>query len=144
LTADSVELDIAADADVLYGMVRKHWSIRFASSRRSSTSSATPSSSRPRAGVVEISVRNDAETVQVSVADTGMGIEPTELDRIFDRFYRSTTTVDAAVKGTGLGLAIAKKMIEAQDGQLSVTSTVGRGSTFTITFPRAPATLQVA
>lgn len=98
----------------------------------------------PKGGEVEISVRNDAETVQVRVTDTGMGIEPTELDRIFDRFYRSTTTVDAAVKGTGLGLAIAKKMIEAQNGQICVTSTVGRGSTFTITFPRTPATLQVA
>lgn len=98
----------------------------------------------PKGGVVEISVRNDADTAQVSVADTGMGIEATELDRIFDRFYRSTTTVDAAVKGTGLGLAIAKKMIEAQNGQIDVASVVGRGSTFTITFPRAPAALQVA
>ena len=98
----------------------------------------------PKGGEVAISVRNDAETVQVSVADTGMGIEPTELDRIFDRFYRSTTTLDAAVKGTGLGLAIAKKMIEAQNGQISVTSAIGQGSTFTITFPCVPATLQVA
>jgi len=98
----------------------------------------------PKGGVVKISVLKDAETVQVSVADTGMGIEPTELDRIFDRFYRSTTTLDAAVKGTGLGLAIAKKMVEAQNGQLGVTSTVGQGSTFTITFPLAPAALQVA
>ncbi len=96
----------------------------------------------PSGGEVKVSIRGGEDTVQISVADTGMGIDPLDIESIFDRFYRTKVAVDSAVKGSGLGLAIAKRMIEAQNGQLLVTSTLGRGSTFTVTLPVASRELQ--
>ena len=79
----------------------------------------------------------------MSVADTGMGIAPEDLEKIFGRFFRTDQAIDTAIKGTGLGLAIAKRMIEAQGGELLVTSSLGAGSTFTITLPVAAPALEV-
>jgi PAS domain S-box-containing protein len=87
--------------------------------------------------------RGDAtgERATLSVADTGPGIDAGELDRIFERFYRTTTAIDEAVEGSGLGLAIAKAMIEEQGGRIHVSSTPGEGSTFIIDLPQAAAQL---
>jgi hypothetical protein len=98
----------------------------------------------PAGGVVKVDIGTVAETIEVSVADTGTGIDPADIDRIFDRFYRTKRALETAVKGSGLGLAIARTMIEAQDGQLRVRSTPGQGSTFTIAVPVAIRRLQVA
>src|SRR5439155_6063940 len=89
----------------------------------------------PNGGDVTVAVRggDDHDTVDVSVADTRMGIHPTDIDSIFGRFYRTRIAVDTAIKGSGLGLAIAKRMIEAQNGKIRVTSRLGHGSTFTVT-----------
>lgn len=97
----------------------------------------------PHGGEVRIGIVGVGESVAISVADTGIGIDPDDLDRIFDRFFRTKTATDAAIKGSGLGLAIARRMIEAQNGQLRVTSTVGVGSTFTATLPAASRELEV-
>ena len=91
----------------------------------------------PAGGQVEVSLRAVDDKVQISVQDTGMGIDADALDHIFDRFYRTKEAVNVGIKGTGLGLAIAQQMIEAQGGQLTVTSVVGEGSTFTMTLPAA-------
>ena len=91
----------------------------------------------PAGGQVEVSLRAVDDKVQISVQDTGMGIDADALDHIFDRFYRTKEAVNVGIKGTGLGLAIAQQMIQAQDGQLTVTSVVGEGSTFTMTVPAA-------
>ncbi|TML07598.1 MAG: HAMP domain-containing histidine kinase [Actinobacteria bacterium] len=91
----------------------------------------------PDGGDVKVAIRGGDETVDVSVADTGMGIHPTDVDSIFGRFYRTRIAVDTAIKGSGLGLAIAKRMIEAQSGTIRVTSRMGHGSTFTVTLPVA-------
>ena len=96
----------------------------------------------PNGGEVTITIRDDDEAVVISVADTGVGIDQDDIDRIFDRFYRTKSAVDSLVKGSGLGLAIAKRMIEAQNGELDVTSALGRGSTFTMTLPLATRELQ--
>ena len=68
--------------------------------------------------------------VEVCVCDTGPGIAADELSRIFDRFY----IVDTArtQNSTGLGLAIAKTLVESQNGEIAVSSTVGRGTTFKV------------
>jgi PAS domain S-box-containing protein len=96
----------------------------------------------PEGGAVTIAVHAHDDSVDVSVADTGMGIAPDDVDKVFGRFFRTDQAVDVAIKGSGLGLAIAKRMIEAQGGELAVTSTLGIGSTFTMTLPVAARSLE--
>jgi signal transduction histidine kinase len=73
--------------------------------------------------------------IQISIADRGMGIDAQELTRIFEPFYRSSSVTSAQIHGTGLGLPLAKSIVEAMKGYLSVKSTPGRGSTFTVHLP---------
>jgi signal transduction histidine kinase len=75
--------------------------------------------------------------VAISVTDTGSGIPPEYLPRIFEKFVQ---VPNAPSGGAGLGLAISKHLVEAHGGQISVRSTVGRGTTFTFTLPMAGAT----
>ena len=67
--------------------------------------------------------------------DTGPGIAPEHLERVFDRFFRIDQSRSRELGGTGLGLAIARLLAELQDGQITVDSTVGSGSTFTMWLP---------
>jgi signal transduction histidine kinase len=68
-------------------------------------------------------------------SDTGQGIEPQNLDRIFDRFYRTDSARSRVGGGTGLGLAITRAIVQAHQGTIEVTSKLGQGTTFTITIP---------
>jgi two-component system sensor histidine kinase ResE len=70
----------------------------------------------------------------VSVADTGPGIPTDALPRIFERFYRVPGS-EAQGVGSGLGLTITRKIVEAHGGEISVSSKVGEGTTFTFTLP---------
>jgi signal transduction histidine kinase len=70
--------------------------------------------------------------VHISVADRGIGIDPSELAHIFDPFYRSPRVSAVQIHGTGLGLSLAKRIAEAMGGRLSVVSEVSAGSTFTL------------
>jgi two-component system sensor histidine kinase SenX3 len=87
---------------------------------------------------VTIGARGDDEHVEISVADEGIGIEPKDLDRIFERFYRADKARSRATGGTGLGLAIVKHIATNHGGHVDVTSTVGVGSTFTLRLPARP------
>jgi signal transduction histidine kinase len=69
------------------------------------------------------------------VADHGTGIASSELEQIFEPFYRSPAAIAAQVRGTGLGLAIARRHAEALGGRLTVVSEVGIGSVFTLNLP---------
>jgi len=73
--------------------------------------------------------------VEVSVRDTGIGIPARDLPYVFDKFYRVASAETNQIKGTGLGLAIVKSIVEAHNGRISVTSTPGQGSTFTVRLP---------
>jgi signal transduction histidine kinase len=77
----------------------------------------------------------DANEIEISVADRGIGIQGSELQLIFEPFYRSPQGVAAQIHGTGLGLAIAKRNAEELGGRLSVVSEVGVGSVFTLHLP---------
>lgn len=76
--------------------------------------------------------------VSISVIDHGIGIAPKELDRIFERFYRSDRARSRATGGTGLGLAIVKHIATNHGGRVDVSSTLGEGSTFTLRLPARP------
>ena len=85
---------------------------------------------------VEVSVRSaPGDAVEISVADQGIGIPERDLERIFERFYRVDPARSRATGGTGLGLAIVKHVTAAHGGKVTVVSTEGAGSTFTLRLP---------
>jgi len=73
----------------------------------------------------------------VAVADTGVGIEPEDLSRIFDKFYRVKNPKTRQVIGTGLGLSLVQCLVEAHLGTVEVESEVGRGTVFRVLLPTA-------
>ncbi|HEY6093217.1 MAG TPA: ATP-binding protein [Gemmatimonadales bacterium] len=88
-------------------------------------------------GTVTFEILRNGSEVGVSVTDTGPGIAPEHVRRIFDRFFRIDQSRSRDLGGTGLGLAIARLLAELQDGRIEVDSTVGRGSRFTLWLPSA-------
>ncbi|MEX7472677.1 sensor histidine kinase [Mycobacterium adipatum] len=93
----------------------------------------------PSGGSVEVSCIRDGDRLRITVADTGEGIAPEHLTRVFERFYRADSARDREHGGAGLGLAIAKALVEAHSGTISVASSgPGAGATFTIDLPTAP------
>ena len=83
---------------------------------------------------VSISIRKEAQTVCIDFQDDGIGIPEQNLNRIFDPFFSNGT--DSHNRGNGLGLSISKSIVEKAGGTISVRSSVGQGSTFTLCFPR--------
>lgn len=89
----------------------------------------------PQGGEIVLRMRREKDNIQVEVSDTGIGIPPEDLPRIFEDFYRGS---NAQVAGTGLGLAIARRIVEAHDGKIWAESPcpeTGKGSKFTFTLP---------
>lgn len=80
--------------------------------------------------VIHIDVKSEADKIKIFVTDSGQGISPQYVDKIFDRYFRIPGTKK---EGTGLGLSISKEFIEAQGGKLTVESEFGAGSTFSFT-----------
>jgi signal transduction histidine kinase len=93
-----------------------------------------------KGGQILVEARATDEVVEVCVSDTGCGIAPHELDRVFDRFYRGET-VPMEERGAGLGLAITKNLVELHGGQIWVDSSPGEGSRFYFTLPIAKSQL---
>ncbi|WP_035908407.1 ATP-binding protein [Frankia sp. CeD] len=89
----------------------------------------------PRGTRVVLGVRRSGETVEISVADEGIGIAEKDLERVFERFYRADPARSRATGGTGLGLAIVKHIATNHGGVVSVWSAEGAGSTFTLRLP---------
>ncbi|WP_406073003.1 sensor histidine kinase [Micromonospora sp. NBC_01638] len=87
---------------------------------------------------VRVTLRGDDEHVEIAVADQGIGIAPTDVNRIFERFYRADQARSRATGGTGLGLAIVKHIASNHGGRVEVSSTLGGGSTFTLRLPASP------
>lgn len=87
-------------------------------------------------GTVKIDVVGDDTHVYISVKDSGIGIPAEDLPHLFQKFYRVDNTDTREIGGTGLGLYLSRRLAEAMDGHLNVTSTYGEGSTFTLDIPR--------
>jgi two-component system, OmpR family, phosphate regulon sensor histidine kinase PhoR len=86
-------------------------------------------------GIIAIKAEVKKQNLIFEVKDSGQGIEPQNLERIFDRFYRTDMARSRNGGGTGLGLAITRAIIQAHQGTIKVTSEVQKGTTFTITLP---------
>jgi|TARA_B110000977_G_scaffold113316_2_gene146707 two-component system phosphate regulon sensor histidine kinase PhoR len=84
---------------------------------------------------IRISVVESAETVSVAIADDGVGIDPLEIPRLTERFYRGDSSRNSTTGGSGLGLAIAKHAMTRCEGSLQINSSLGEGSEFTCRFP---------
>lgn len=89
----------------------------------------------PDGGTVTVQVAQNGMYTSVSVKDTGVGIMPEEMDKIFEEFYRVKNEDTIDIPGTGLGLSLVKRLIELHQGQIEAESTPGAGSVFTVKIP---------
>ncbi|RPE39222.1 two-component system sensor histidine kinase BaeS [Streptomyces sp. Ag109_O5-1] len=89
----------------------------------------------PHGGSVTLSARREADRVLIEVADTGAGIPPEDLPRVFDRFWRADKSRRRLTGSSGLGLAIVRRLVEAHGGTVAVRSTPGEGTVFSLRLP---------
>jgi len=93
----------------------------------------------PPGGEIRVTARPDGDRVQVIVTDTGVGIQPEHLPRVFERFYRVDPARSRDDGGTGIGLAIARSIVESHGGRIVAESDPGHGSVFTFDLPAVEA-----
>ena len=126
-----LEVTVSADAavDLVYGDTRRCKQILL-----NLLSNAVKYS--PEGGHIDVHVaRQDDATIRLSVSDHGVGIPPTNLNRIFDEFYQVDEGRDSQLGGTGIGLALVKRLVELHGGEVGVESEAGVGATFWFTLP---------
>jgi signal transduction histidine kinase len=92
----------------------------------------------PEGGRVTIGAHRFADTVEISVSDTGIGIAEAELEHLFEEFRQVDSDITREQRGTGLGLALTKRYVELHGGRIRLTTEVGKGSVFTLSLPLAP------
>jgi len=87
-------------------------------------------------GEIRVRVEEEETSVKIEISDNGIGIPEADLPRVFERFYRVDKGRSRALGGTGLGLSIVKHIVKAHNGDITVKSTLRKGSAFTLTFPK--------
>src|SRR5579883_324639 len=92
-------------------------------------------------GEIVVALRADEQAIILEVRDTGVGIAPEELPRIFERFHRVHNTRARTFEGTGIGLALIQELVRLHGGFIAVSSTEGQGTTFTVSLPHGTAHL---
>jgi two-component system, OmpR family, sensor kinase len=91
----------------------------------------------PTGGEVRVVVTAERDEAVITVSDAGPGVEPQEVPRLFQRFYRGQASRGTDIPGVGLGLAIAQALVERQGGRVSVEAPATKGATFSVRLPRA-------
>ena len=89
-------------------------------------------------GSIAVSATPRGSCIEIAVSDTGVGIPEEKLDKVFDPFVQAGRQLNQPAQGVGLGLAISRDLARAMNGDIALDSDVGKGSTFTLTLPRAP------
>jgi signal transduction histidine kinase len=92
-----------------------------------------------KGGTVKLKAERQGDEVRISVTDTGVGIAPEDVKRLFDKYEQARSRATRGEKGTGLGLYITKQLVDLHGGEIKVESEIGRGSTFSFTLPAARA-----
>jgi signal transduction histidine kinase/ActR/RegA family two-component response regulator len=92
----------------------------------------------PEGGKVAVRFARHEGQFKLMVSDTGLGIEPQEQEKIFSEFHQADRVRDENLGGTGIGLALTRRLVEMHGGEIGVTSTLGKGSTFWFTLPLKP------
>ncbi|MED3563548.1 ATP-binding protein, partial [Bacillus xiapuensis] len=87
-------------------------------------------------GNIEIDLNDSGSFVEVTVKDSGIGLEQEQLQRIFDRFYRADTSRTRSVEGTGLGLSIVKSIVDLHHGKIVAESQKGKGTSIKVILPK--------
>jgi signal transduction histidine kinase len=85
---------------------------------------------------VSITAHADMSAVRVDIADTGIGIDSSELPRIFEPYYRAQSARDSGVIGNGIGMGVVREIVEEHGGAIDVASALGRGTMVQVTLPR--------
>jgi signal transduction histidine kinase len=89
----------------------------------------------PRQGRVDVRLDRRDGTIRLEVSDTGIGIEDSEREQLFERFFRAQSALEHQIQGTGLGLYISKAIVDAHGGRIGVDGAPGKGTTFVVEFP---------
>ncbi|WP_394278707.1 ATP-binding protein [Microbacterium sp.] len=89
-------------------------------------------------GAVHVQGRHLGQEIEVTVADDGIGMTPEDVDQIYTPYFRAQNVKDGDITGTGLGMGITRDIVESHGGNISVDSTLGKGTTVTVRFPAAP------
>ena len=124
-----VTLSVSGESAIIYGVPQVLYSIIY-----NLCSNAIHYSDRGDSALV--TVRDFPDHALLTVSDNGIGIPEEDLDRIFERFYRVDKSHSKEVGGTGLGLSIVKHAAKVHDAEISVKSKLGKGSVFTVKFPK--------
>lgn len=98
----------------------------------------------PSSGTIEVKVRVVENQLKLTVEDTGVGIPPEVLPRIFERFWQVDTSTTRKFQGAGIGLALVRSLTEAMDGEVNVDSQLGHGTIFTISLPTEATVMDVS
>jgi signal transduction histidine kinase len=91
---------------------------------------------QPGGSVTVFARRSASGGMEVGVTDTGVGIDPADVDRVFEAFGQGQHDIAVQEKGTGLGLSIVRGLVEAHGGKVKLDSVLGKGTTVTCIFPR--------
>jgi signal transduction histidine kinase/DNA-binding response OmpR family regulator len=132
VSVDEEDIEVYCDKDMVEKILSNLLSNAFKFTPQGGSVTVSVALPQIRNQISDISNQN---SIWITVADTGMGIPPDQLDKVFDRFYQVDASQTREHEGSGLGLALVKELVELHHGTIQVESEVGEGTTFTVRLP---------